>query len=317
MGVRLLPLAARRLSTMTRQLSPPAKAVLYDDHGPPDKVLRVAEVAPVEIGERDVCVRMLAAPINPSDLNRIEGVYPIRPPLPAAVAGYEGLAQVHALGSGDVDLSPGDWVIPSPPSFGTWQTYIVKPATAWHKNGATSIVGQCVIQLAKLHAIHTINIIRDRPGSQQAKDKLIQLGADQVFTESQLNIKNIKSLLGALPEPALGLNCVGGSAASAVLKFLRQGGTMVTYGGMSKKPVTVSTSSFIFKDLSLRGFWLQKWMNSDKAEESRTMIDYLLDLVHEGKLKYEMELTPFSEFHLALDKALGKHGSRPKQVLKF
>jgi len=27
----------------------------------------------------------------------------------------------------------------------------------------------------------------------------------------------------------------------------RQGGTMVTYGGMSKKPVTVSTSSFIFK----------------------------------------------------------------------
>jgi len=27
----------------------------------------------------------------------------------------------------------------------------------------------------------------------------------------------------------------------------RQGGTMVTYGGMSKKPVSVSTSSFIFK----------------------------------------------------------------------
>lgn len=26
-----------------------------------------------------------------------------------------------------------------------------------------------------------------------------------------------------------------------------QGGTMVTYGGMSKKPITVSTSSFIFK----------------------------------------------------------------------
>uniref|UniRef100_A0A453KFH7 Alcohol dehydrogenase-like C-terminal domain-containing protein n=4 Tax=Aegilops tauschii TaxID=37682 RepID=A0A453KFH7_AEGTS len=92
---------------------------------------------------------------------------------------------------------------------------------------------------------------------------------------------------------------------------------MVTYGGMSKKPVTVSTSSFIFKDLSLRGFWLQKWMNSDKSEECRTMIDYLLGLVHEGKLKYEMELTPFSEFNMALDKALGKHGSQPKQVLRF
>lgn len=29
--------------------------------------------------------------------------------------------------------------------------------------------------------------------------------------------------------------------------FFRQGGTMVTYGGMSKEPVTISTSNFIFK----------------------------------------------------------------------
>jgi hypothetical protein len=28
-------------------------------------------------------------------------------------------------------------------------------------------------------------------------------------------------------------------------------------------------------------------MNSDKAEDCRAMIDYLLGLVHEGKLKYE------------------------------
>jgi trans-2-enoyl-CoA reductase len=62
---------------------------------------------------------MLAAPINPSDINRVQGVYPVRPPLPAAVAGYEGVAQVHALGSAVArPLSPGDWVIPFPPSFG-------------------------------------------------------------------------------------------------------------------------------------------------------------------------------------------------------
>ncbi|OEL27775.1 putative trans-2-enoyl-CoA reductase, mitochondrial [Dichanthelium oligosanthes] len=233
---------------------------------------------------------MLAAPINPSDINRIEGVYPVRPPLPGAVGGYEGVGQVHALGPAvTAPLSPGDWVIPSPPSFGTWQTFIVKHESVWHKvrsdvpmeyaatvtvnpltalrmlqdfvklnpgglspmlclllssfpchtppsshglqsplsgdaivqNGATSIVGQCVIQLAKVHGIQTINIIRDRPGSEEAKDKLKQLGADEVFTESQLDMKNAKSLLGALPEPALGFNCVGGNAASLLLKFLR------------------------------------------------------------------------------------------------
>ncbi|KAK3118173.1 hypothetical protein QOZ80_9BG0695310 [Eleusine coracana subsp. coracana] len=346
----------RLYTTAAAAFSPPSKAVIYDEQGPPEQVLRVTDVPPVKVGERDVCVRMLAAPINPSDINRVEGVYPVRPPLPAAVGGYEGVGQVHALGSAvTAPLAPGDWVIPSPPSFGTWQTYIVKHESAWHKvrsdvpmeyaatitvnpltalrmlqdfvqlkpgdaivqNGATSIVGRCVVQLAKVYGIRTINIIRDRPGSEEAKDKLKQLGADEVFTESQLDVKDVKSLLGALPEPALGFNCVGGSAASRVLKLLGQGGTMVTYGGMSKKPVTIPTSYFIFKDLSLRGFWLQKWMNSDKAEDCRTMIDYLLGLVHEGKLTYEMEVSPLSDFNLALEKAMGKDGSHPKQVIRF
>ncbi len=30
------------------------------------------------------------------------------------------------------------------------------------QNGATSIVGQCIIQLARYRGIHSINIIRDR-----------------------------------------------------------------------------------------------------------------------------------------------------------
>ncbi|XP_052190572.1 enoyl-[acyl-carrier-protein] reductase, mitochondrial isoform X2 [Diospyros lotus] len=341
--------AVRAISTVT---SPTSTAVVYDQHGPPEAVTKVVDIPPVELRETDVCVKMLAAPINPSDINRIEGVYPVRPPIPA-VGGYEGVGEVHSLGSAVRNLCPGDWVIPSPPSSGTWQTYVVKDQNVWHRidkdtpieyaatitvnpltalrmvedfanlksgdaivqNGATSIVGQCVIQLARERGIHSINIIRDRAGSDEVKEKLKKLGADEVYTESQLEVKNVKVLLAKIPEPALGFNCVGGNAASLVLKFLRQGGTMVTYGGMSKKPITVSTSSFIFKDVALRGFWLQKWMSSDKAQECRKMIDYLLSLVREGKLT--TELVPFSAFHTALDKALGKFGSQPKQVIKF
>ncbi|KAL4297604.1 hypothetical protein GQ457_12G029440 [Hibiscus cannabinus] len=350
---RSLPKAktVRALSTI---MSPPSKAVVYEHHGPPDSVTRMIELSPVEVKENQVCVKMLAAPINPSDINRIEGVYPVRPPVPA-VGGYEGVGEVYSVGSAVKGLSPGDLVIPSPLSSGTWQTYVVKDHDTWHKiskdspieyaatitvnpltalrmledfttltagesivqNGATSIVGQCVIQLARYRGIHSINIIRDRAGSDTVKEKLKALGADEVFTESQLEVKNVKSLLSNIPGPALGLNCVGGNSASLVLKFLRQGGTMVTYGGMSKKPITVPTSSFIFKDLSLKGFWLQKWLTADRTKECREMIDYLLRLAQEGKLKYEMELVPFGEFHTALDKALGKHGSQPKQVIKF
>ncbi|WCJ41128.1 Enoyl-[acyl-carrier-protein] reductase mitochondrial [Euphorbia peplus] len=349
---------SRRRFSMVRSfsalMSPPSTAIIYDQQGPPDSVTRLVEMPPVEVKENDVCVKMLAAPINPSDINRIEGVYPMRPQVPA-VGGYEGVGEVHSVGSGVKDISPGDWVIPSPPSFGTWQTYIVQDQSVWHKinkespmeyaatitvnpltalrmledfttlnsgdavvqNGATSIVGQCIVQIAKFRGIHSINILRDRPGSDEAKESLKKLGAAEVFTESQLQVKNVKGLLSNLPEPALGFNCVGGNSATLVMKFLRQGGTMVTYGGMSKKPVTVSTSSFIFKDLSLRGFWLQKWLTSEKSKECRKMIDYLLCLAREGNLRYEMQMIPFDNFHAALDKALGKQGSHPKQVLRF
>ncbi|KAK6234746.1 hypothetical protein SCA6_010083 [Theobroma cacao] len=246
----------RALSTIT---SPPSKAVVYEHHGPPDSVTRVIELSPVEVKENQVCVKMLAAPINPSDINRIEGVYPVRPQVPA-VGGYEGVGEVYSVGSAVKGLSAGDLVIPSPPSSGD---SIVQ-------NGATSIVGQCVIQLARFRGIHSINIIRDRAGSEEVKERLKAFGADEVFTESQLEVKNVKGLLG---------------------------GTMVTYGGMSKKPITVSTSSFIFKDLSLRGFWLQKWLSADKAKECRDMVDYLLCLAQEGKLKYEYVFVDDLTFH--------------------
>ncbi|GJN07225.1 hypothetical protein PR202_ga25039 [Eleusine coracana subsp. coracana] len=326
--------------------SPPSKAVIYDEQGSPEQVLRVADVPPVKLGERDVCVRMLAAPINPPTSTAWRACTPCGRRSPPPWEATRGSARSTPSAPQSQPRSP--------PAIGSYHrrhhsTYIVKHESAWHKvrsdvpmeyaatitvnpltalrmlqdfvqlkpgdaivqNGATSIVGRCVVQLAKVHGIRTINIIRDRPGSEEAKDKLKQLGADEVFTESQLDVKDVKSLLVLLYP----------SYATLVFQSLlipdKQGGTMVTYGGMSKKPVTVPTSYFIFKDLSLCGFWLQKWMNSDKAEDCRTMIDYLLGLVHEGKLKYEMEVSPLSDFNLALEKAMGKHGSHPKQVIRF
>lgn len=42
----------------------------------------------------------------------------MRPQLPA-VGGYEGVGEVHSLGSAVKGFFPGDLVIPCPPSFGT------------------------------------------------------------------------------------------------------------------------------------------------------------------------------------------------------
>ena len=65
-----------------------------------------------------VRVRFLASPINPSDLNQIEGTYPIRPAQLPAVGGNEGVARVEEIGRGVVGLKPGDLVIPAKTALG-------------------------------------------------------------------------------------------------------------------------------------------------------------------------------------------------------
>src|SRR5947207_15888372 len=95
------------------------KAAIYETHGNPAEVLRVLEFPWPEPASNDVVVKMSAAPINPADLNSIEGKYPIKAPLPAT-PGMEGAGTVIEIGSGVRNLPVGAQVI-LPHSFGTWR----------------------------------------------------------------------------------------------------------------------------------------------------------------------------------------------------
>ena len=78
-------------------------------------------------------MKFLGSPVNPSDLNQIEGVYPIKPLSFPSVGGNEGVAQVVSVleengitSSGDVNpcvLKPGDLVIPAQAGFGIQISY--------------------------------------------------------------------------------------------------------------------------------------------------------------------------------------------------
>ena len=64
-------------------------AAVYEKHGNPADVLHV-DTRPLPTPAADeAVVKMLAAPINPADINQIEGKYPVRPALPAT-PGFEG-----------------------------------------------------------------------------------------------------------------------------------------------------------------------------------------------------------------------------------
>ena len=104
-----------------------AKTLTYSQHGKPEEVVKLQTEQLPSLEKGNILVEMLAAPINPADINQIEGVYPVRPALPT-VGGNEGLGRVVALGSPDLGLEVGDLVVPASAGLGTWRTGVVAPA---------------------------------------------------------------------------------------------------------------------------------------------------------------------------------------------
>uniref|UniRef100_A0A8B9BWQ0 Enoyl-[acyl-carrier-protein] reductase, mitochondrial n=1 Tax=Anser brachyrhynchus TaxID=132585 RepID=A0A8B9BWQ0_9AVES len=316
-----------------------------------------AELKELEVprlGHSDVHVKMLAAPINPADINMIQGTYAILAPLPA-VAGNEGVGRVLEVGPGVTALRRGDWVIPADAGLGTWRTQAVfpeasllqvpsdipllcaatlsvNPCTAYRmlsdfeslapgdsviQNAANSGVGQAVIQIAKATGVRTINVVRDRPDLPKLVERLKALGADHVITEDVLRKPEMKEIFKSIPKPRLALNCVGGKSTTEMLRHLQPKGTMVTYGGMAKQPVTVPVSAFIFRDVRLRGFWMTQWKkdHAHDKESLTSMMDALCQLVRRGQLGAPACTTvPLEDFREALVASMQPFTSS-KQVL--
>lgn len=106
------------------------RAIIYQKTGDPSNVLRTATLPPLPAPKpKTVNIRYLLSPINPADINVIQGVYPAKPEPydldergsePVYIAGNEGLAEVRDIGQGVEGLKVGDWVVMIKPQAGTW-----------------------------------------------------------------------------------------------------------------------------------------------------------------------------------------------------
>jgi NADPH:quinone reductase-like Zn-dependent oxidoreductase len=211
--------------------------------------VQVDEVAVGEPAAGEVRVRMLWAPINPADLNMLEGKYGESRPLPD-VPGNEGCGRVVSVGGG-VDESwigrlvlvdrmawreEGNWPIGSlvavPAGIDERRARVlrVNPPTAWcllhtfadlkpgdwiAQNAATSAVGRVVIEIARAKGWKTLNLVR-RP---EAADELRALGADAVVVDGPEAADQALEILGGT-KPQLGLNAVGGVPATRLAGLL-------------------------------------------------------------------------------------------------
>ena len=286
-------------------------AARYHRTGAPSEVVQIDEVAGEPAASGEVAVRMLFAPINPADLNMIEGKYGEARPLPD-VPGNEGAGVVEAVGEGvepswtgrtvlvssEAWRARGNWPVAAvtavPPELSPQDACVlrVNPPTAWlmlHafrdlqpgdwivQNAATSAVGRAVIEIARYRGWKTLNFVR-RP---DVAAELRAIGADAVVADTPEAVEEARAALGGA-RPALGLNAVGGASATRIAGLLAPGGTLVTYGAMSKEALKVPNSFLIFRDIAFRGFWLTRWLKQASPGERAEMFASIFQLAQEG-----------------------------------
>jgi NADPH:quinone reductase-like Zn-dependent oxidoreductase len=274
-----------------------------------DAIEAVERPDPPEPGPKEVAIDMLAACINPADLLTLEGRYGVKPE-PPFVPGAEGVGRIRAVGSEVEGLAPGDLVIPFagscwvermttrasavvklPPDADLDQAAMLKanPATAlamlsdivalepgdWvAQNAANSAVGVNVIKIAKALGLRTVNVVR----RDAAAERLSALGADRVIVHDG----------GPMPElpegerAKLAFDAVGGEATDALAALVADGGTIANYGLLSGRPCEMHPNHLVFRDLTLRGFWLAKWFREVQPKTVAERYARLVDWMKEG-----------------------------------
>lgn len=291
------------------------RSIQIQSTGRPEDVVTVVEGDAPTPRPGQAVLRMLFAPVNPADLNFIEGTYGKKPELPA-VPGSEGVGEVVRLGDGVDGLTVGDRVI-LPAGAGSWRSHLairadklikvpgdadprqlamlrVNPATAFRmlhdfvppepggwviQNAANSGVGTAVIKVARHLGLRTVNVVR----REELIEPLTRAGADLAILDGRDDFKAVRDRIGGEPV-RLGLNAVGGDNALGVASCLAPGGIHVTYGAMGREPLKIPNSFLIFKDITFRGFWVTRWFErADRAEVDR-MFTLLAGMVRDGVL---------------------------------
>jgi NADPH:quinone reductase-like Zn-dependent oxidoreductase len=186
-----------------------------------------------------------------------------------------------------VDLKPGDWII---------------------QNGGTSAVGRGVIAFAKARELKTVSIVR-RP---EAIAEVRAAGSDVVLLAGEGIAGQIAEATGKA-QIKLGLDGIGGPSMAMVSGAISPGGTLVVYSAMSLQPGVANQLDIIFRDISIRGFWLA-YPRIHKSGAFDRAVRQSAELIAKGVLHVPVAAVyPLEE----LQEAVAHANQGPKVLLKM
>jgi len=294
------------------------KAAIFEQTGNPNEVIHVKEIPVPEPGPGEVRIRVSACNINPSDVMFVHGLYGIRPQLPA-VGGFEATGVVDHCGQG-ISLPKGMPVIFT--AIGVWQEYVVIPAKTVFpapKNMSAEIACQAfvnpftaygmleasglregqflmltaggsafskfVIQIANKRGIKVICTVR----RDDLNEELIKLGATAVInTETEILYKRVKQITDGQGIDYV-FEAVGGKTGEKAMECLKIGGTMIVYGLLSLQSTPMNNGLILFKDLTIKGFWLSTWMANLSKEDKVSVSNEVFGMLSKSELKIDIE----------------------------
>jgi NADPH:quinone reductase-like Zn-dependent oxidoreductase len=317
-------------------------ALQISSFGEPSDVLELVKLPdPHDPLANEVLVAMEYAPINGSDLLTIRGQYGRLPSLPTGL-GFEGVGRILSVGEEVDDLKVGDRVL-LPSSSPSWREKVILPSTGlvplphnadpqqlsmlsinpptaalllseyvelkpgdWViHNAGNSGVGRSVIAFAKDRGLRTVSLVR----RQELIDELVAAGGDIVLVDGAEISARVAQATGNA-KVALALDGVGGEAMLSLSSCLSPGGTLVLYSAVSSKPGLASFVDLVFRNVTIRGFWLANpaFRASPKVVEA---IKTGARLMAEGKLHMPVAAT----YPLVAAKEAIAHAQRGGKVL--
>jgi NADPH:quinone reductase-like Zn-dependent oxidoreductase len=236
------------------------------------------------------------------------------------VVGTEGVGLVAKVGPGVMHVAPGDRVLlPGP---GAWRERVVcnaaqvfalpsgvdprqfamlrvNPPTAYlllHQfvapepghwvvqNAANSGVGRLVVEFAGEIGVKSVSVVR-RP---ELIEPLRAAGADVVLLDGPDLAARVRDVIGDGLVP-LALDAVGGAATHRLAQCLSDDGTVVNYGILSGEESMIDGREFIFRGVTLTGFWLRRWFAETPPDEIATLFRMLASRLADGGLAVEVE----------------------------
>lgn len=297
-----------------------AKCIRFYEFGSPKDVLKIEYKAIEPPKENEVLVRMLARPINPSDLIPIRGSYAHRISLPN-IPGYEGVGIVEEVGPLVSKNLIGKRVLPLR-GEGTWQEFVktsveyavcipdtiddftaaqmyINPITAWVVstevlklrpndvllvNACGSAIGHIFAQLSKILGFRLIAVARNN----NYTEDLLHLGASYVIDTSTFQLHETVMELTNGKGADAAIDSVGGSSGTDLAFCVHPNGNFLTIGLLSG--AQVNWADIVNKaKVNTNLFHLRNWNKNVSTEKWQGTFNYLIRLINDKKLSLMMD----------------------------